>query len=139
MDEARKKMILTYMDILKRVSGRFEFSNALAKDLTVKEVRIIEYIHDQVDVSMQQISEYFSIPPSSATRYIDKLVQKDYIERETSQIDRRKVILKVSEKGMRMLNKRLRLRLETLEKLFGNLSNEEIGTLQNLLQKLIVD
>jgi len=139
MDEARKKMILTYMDILKRVSGRFEFSNALAKDLTVKDVRIIEYIHDQVDVSMQQISEYFSIPPSSATRYIDKLVQKDYIERETSQIDRRKVILKVSEKGMRMLNKRLRLRLETLEKLFGNLSNGEIGTLQNLLQKLIVD
>jgi DNA-binding MarR family transcriptional regulator len=69
------------------------------------------------------------------TRMCDRLVQKDWIQREFNSENRREVLAKITEEGLKLL--------ESIEPAFaqstqylGGLSEEELHTLSDLLDKL---
>ncbi len=69
----------------------------------------------------------------NATRLMDKLCDKSFIERERSESDRRVVYVKITNKGLELLS--------TIDKnnnlsFLENLSNEEAILLSNLLDKI---
>ena len=72
---------------------------------------------------------------SDASRIVDRLVQKGLVSRCTNSKDRRAVDIRISDAGLEILNK-MDVEFITRDFLSHNLSEEEAGTLSDLLDKL---
>jgi DNA-binding MarR family transcriptional regulator len=97
-------MIMKYLEVFREINRKFEFKD---EELTRQDIRLLEYVHKTEDCNMTNFIEYFEIEnPSKATRYIDKLVKNDFIERKPSKTDRRKVILELTPKATEFITKR---------------------------------
>ncbi len=73
---------------------------------------------------------------SDASRIVDRLLLKNLVERKTSKKDKRLVDIKISEKGINILNS-MDATIEThVQKPFENLTMEERETLDQLLDKM---
>lgn len=71
---------------------------------------------------------------SNVSRIIDKLKDKDLVTRKTSKQDRRQVDVKITQKGLDLLDQ-IAIEMEGWEKQLHNISEEEAATLNNLLDK----
>ena len=71
---------------------------------------------------------------SNVSRIIDKLKDKDLVTRKTSKHDRRQVDVKITQKGLDLLDQ-IALVMSDWEKKLHNISEEEAATLNNLLDK----
>lgn len=67
------------------------------------------------------------------TRLIDRLVKKELVTRERSEKDRRVVICKVTEKGLTLLAKMDQPVADMNRKIVGNLDDEQLKNLIDLL------
>jgi len=72
---------------------------------------------------------------SNASRLVDKLFQKGFVNRKISVDDRRQAEVLITEQGLDLL-KKLDEEMPKFEKKFKNLSKEESKLLNNLLDKL---
>ncbi|WP_298370407.1 MarR family transcriptional regulator [uncultured Lutibacter sp.] len=68
----------------------------------------------------------------NSTRLMDKLCDKGLIERERCENDRRVVYVKISEKGLRLLDE---INLDDFDSYLNNLSEKEAKQLNELLDK----
>ncbi len=84
-------------------------------------------------IKVQTIKERMIERAPNATRLMDKLCDKDLIERERCKEDRRVVFIQITEKGLNLLSKiDGNIHLDFL----NNLTTEEAITLSNLLDKI---
>ncbi len=72
---------------------------------------------------------------SNVSRLIEKLRQKGLVQREICPSDRRAVDIKITDKGLKMLQQ-MDQKIQTVQKKLRNLEAEEIETLNKLLDKL---
>lgn len=72
---------------------------------------------------------------SDASRIIDKLEQKGYVERKSCPNDRRSINLLISEKGLSLLES-LDFIDESTKEIFSNLTTAEVEKLNELLDNL---
>jgi DNA-binding MarR family transcriptional regulator len=72
---------------------------------------------------------------SDASRLVERLLKKEFVERCPCHHDRRAVDVVISKKGLALLNK-IDKKRTTLEKFLSNLSDKEILLLNVLLDKL---
>jgi DNA-binding MarR family transcriptional regulator len=72
---------------------------------------------------------------SDASRIIDKLVNKEYVERKICPNDRRNVNILITKQGLALL-KKLDFIDETTQKMLGSLTTKQVNDLNNLLDKL---
>lgn len=72
---------------------------------------------------------------SNASRLVDKLVLSGLVMRQESEGDRRKVDIWITQHGLDLLA-RIDRNFETVEKSFGNISEEEAAELNKILDKL---
>ena len=135
MSENLQRMLDTYFGIVRQVSRILDF---VEDDLTLQEIRILEFVEEFSKNTMGQLSEQFPLPASTATRFVDKLVRKDYLERERLETDRRQVMISVSQKGSQLLKKRTNRRNSFFQKMFSELTQEDIVTLSQIFRKLSV-
>jgi DNA-binding MarR family transcriptional regulator len=75
---------------------------------------------------------------SDASRIVDKLIQKGFVERKESKTDRRNVELLISPSGLKLLESLDHID-ESFDTVFKNLSKDEIKQLNMLLDKLHED
>jgi len=69
-------------------------------DLTLNQCRLILYIHDKNYVELSQVHKWLNIDKSTTTRMIRPLLVNGYIDKFYQFGDKRKIYLKISEKGM---------------------------------------
>ena len=86
---------------------------------------------------MTEIVNSFSLPASTATGIVDRLVKKKYVKRQHSSKDRRKVELQITESGEKAHNNFRMTALTTMDESLSNLSKDEIQEVTNLVRKLI--
>jgi DNA-binding MarR family transcriptional regulator len=130
-------MIMKYLEVFREINRKFEFKD---EELTRQDIRLLEYVHKTEDCNMTNFIEYFEIEnPSKATRYIDKLVKNDFIERKPSKTDRRKVILELTPKATEFITKRNSVIYENFLQVFSKLSDEELKQQITILDKLVID
>lgn len=86
--------------------------------------------------NLSTIQERMVHKNSNAGRLIDKLLLKAYVERSVCELNRRKIEVVITEKGLQKLTEIEPGLIELEEKGTGKLSQEEIGVLNNLLEKL---
>lgn len=72
---------------------------------------------------------------SDASRLVERLKSKGLVEREICPNDRRKVEVKISDKGVELLKSMDDLE-DRFERMFGNIKNSEAKMLNELLDKL---
>lgn len=72
---------------------------------------------------------------SNASRLVDKLLVKEFVVRKASTVDRRKVEVSISLKGLSLLQE-LDKEMEEVIRKFGNISLEEALELNRILDKL---
>lgn len=136
MSQELQQMLDTYFRIVRQVSRLLDFTE---EDVSLREMRIIEFVSDTDEISMGDLSEQFPLPASTATRFVDKLIRRGYLQRRRSKEDRRRVFLTVSDKGFQLLKRREEVRNKFFHRMFSKLNKEEVHLLSEIFKKLIVN
>ena len=90
-------------------------------------------------VNMSTIQAGMISEMSNATRLVEKLRVKGYLTREQSQENRRKVEIKITQKGMLLLTDIDKTQKKHEKKVVKNLTSREIQTLSRLLDKMQIE
>lgn len=118
-----------------------DFNNRLKEfELTGQQARILFYINKEVyegkSVHQNDIESQFGLSKSTVSGIIDRLEKKKFI---TKKRDNKFVDITPTEKSIEMCHKMHSYRQQTVEKLQGNLSEEEKYTLINTIKTLIIN
>lgn len=89
------------------------------------------------EVIMSKISDEINVSMSTATGIIDRLVKKKYLKRERSELDRRIVLIKLTEKGQQTIEDLKDTMSKYLNRIYDVLTDEEIRVLGSIFIKVI--
>jgi|AntRauTorckE5430_2_1112549.scaffolds.fasta_scaffold00185_12 DNA-binding MarR family transcriptional regulator len=106
--------------------------------ITPKQYSILRNLAKEADLafSIQEVRNGLADKMSDASRLIDRLVKKGYLEKFPSKEDRRSNLVCISISGLRIL-KQINARKEELDSLISDrLSEKEISKLNKLLSRL---
>ncbi|GAA4340271.1 MarR family transcriptional regulator [Mucilaginibacter gynuensis] len=106
-------------------------------NLTVQQFNILRILRGQYPkpATINLLKDRMIDKMSDASRIVDRLVQKGLVSRCTNSKDRRAVDIRISEEGLAILSK-MDVDFKAKDLLRSNLSEEEAGTLSDLLDKL---
>ena len=110
--------------------------NQVIKCLTTTELHVIEAI-GQDKITMNELSEKLGITMGTASIAINKLNEKQFIERIRSDEDRRKVFVKLSKKGEMALNYHGNFHSTILEKITENISEKELKAFVKTFETIV--
>lgn len=107
------------------------------KDITVQQYNVLRILRGQHPeyCNLKLIKERMLDRMSDASRIIDKLLAKGYVERKSCPDDRRSINLLITEKGLELL-KSLDFIDEATREIFSSVSREDIERMNELLDKL---
>ena len=106
------------------------------KCLTTTEIHVIEAI-GQDKITMNELAEKLGITMGTASIAINKLNEKQFIERIRSDEDRRKVFVKLSKKGEMALNYHGNFHSTILEKITENIPKEELKAFVTTFETIV--
>jgi DNA-binding MarR family transcriptional regulator len=135
LDDA-KKVILNLMYAQNVIGDKF---NELLKpyDVSAEQYNVLRILRGQkgAAVNMCDIQERMLAKNSNTTRLIDKLLIKDYVTREICPVNRRKMEILITAKGLTLLEE-LDAKVQSHEQTFAsNLTADELQYLNQLLEK----
>jgi DNA-binding MarR family transcriptional regulator len=106
-------------------------------NLTQQQFNILRILRGQYPspATVNLLKERMVDKMSDASRIVDRLVQKGLVSRCTNKKDRRAVDVRISDAGLDILSK-LDVEFKTKDFLAHNLTEEEAGTLSDLLDKM---
>lgn len=106
------------------------------KDITPQQYNVLRILRGQYPepCNLKLVKERMLDRMSDASRIIDKLKTKGFVERRECPNDRRNVDLLITEKGLHLL-KSLDFIDEEFRTIFRNLSSQEVRQLNDLLDK----
>ena len=134
MDEKRQELVHQLIEAIRLLSkpnflmGTSEFN--------LEDFIVLDLLEETGQSSMGEITTKFSLAASTATGIVDRLVRQKLIKREHSKMDRRKVVLELTAKGRRTLQKIWETLMQTMEIPLSLLTEEEIETLVLIIKKL---
>ena len=132
----------------KKTVLNLSYSNIWMKDIITSTLKPFDISNEQFNVlrilrgkkgeaaNLQDIQDRMINKMSNTTRLVDKLIDKDYVERFTCEKNRRKVEIFITKKGLNLLHDIDPIIDKTEEQITKNLSNKELETLNALLTKL---
>jgi len=105
-------------------------------DLTSSQYNILRILKGQYpgSASVNLLKERMLDKMSDASRLVERLRVKGFVERETSKVDRRKVEVIITDAGLELL-KKLEVLETDIEQLLKNVTVEEAELINNLLDK----
>lgn len=106
-------------------------------DMTHSELQIFHLIKQKQGITVKEIAEQLSISPSAVTQVVNKLIEKDFLQKEQSTDDKRSIKLSLSEKSQKIGNKIKKIVFKQLAPIFDTLSDEDLEKYLELNKKLI--
>ena len=106
-------------------------------DLTYTQYIVMMYFWEKRESNVSEISRTLVIDSSTLTPLLRKLEHEGYIERKRSTEDERNLVVKVTEKGLNLREKAVKVP-EKIGKCM-NLTAEEAKTLYNLMYKVLTN
>ena len=97
-------------------------------------LRILRGAHPEF-LSVWEITARMINQMSNASRLVEKLRKKGFVERKTSTEDKRLVDISITRKGLKLL-KQIDQNLSDMQNIFGHLSVEEVEKVSSILDKL---
>lgn len=95
------KMIRDRLDriIIKHI--RSNQSHLLGEDLSLAQMYAVLTIRDQGQVSITELSEILNVSAPSASNMVERLVEKQILDRKPSQQDRRRMVVTIATQAKR--------------------------------------
>ncbi|MCG5216276.1 MarR family winged helix-turn-helix transcriptional regulator [Streptosporangium sp. KLBMP 9127] len=87
------------------------------------------------EVTVGAVAEHMDVDPSTASRLVNDAIAAGFVERETSQIDARRVRLVLSEPGRRVLDAVARFRRSYLDRLIADWEPSDRETFARLITR----
>jgi len=106
-------------------------------DITRQQYNVLRILRGQhpKPASINLIKERMLDKMSDASRIVERLRTKGLLSRELNQSDRRSVCLRISKKGLDLLNS-MEVGVSKFDDLLKNLNPKEVKTLNTLLDKI---
>ena len=98
-------------------------------------LRILRGMHPQ-PATVKLLTERMLDKMSNASRLVEKLKQKDFVERIPCEDDRRRVDISITDKGLRLVAEASEAIESDMEKIHSVLTKEEALQLSDLLDKV---
>jgi MarR family transcriptional regulator, 2-MHQ and catechol-resistance regulon repressor len=125
-------LIFTYHWVVEKIKNLLS-----AEDITLQQYNILRILRGSfpTPLSTLQIRERMLDKMSDTSRIVDRLVAKGLVRKHTSKTDKRLVDVTITDEGRELLTK-LDLHNDELDNIVTSLSEGEMNTLNNLLDKL---
>jgi DNA-binding MarR family transcriptional regulator len=98
--------------------------------------RILIILRDEESITQRELTEKLSIKPASVSEVLAKLANKGYIIRVPSSIDKRTMVISLTEEGRRIADEAYQSRSLRIVEMLSCLEDDEKDTLLSLLEKL---
>ena len=123
--------------------AEIEVTNGMLKTLADHKITAIQFTvlyfvdHNKGDLSSAQLSRRFSMTPQSMSELVSVLEKKKLLKKTVDSFHKRILRLRLTEKGLKLLNDCNHILDSLEEELLGDLSKSEIKTLRKLLGKIL--
>lgn len=101
--------------------------------------RILIILRDEESITQRELTEKLSIKPASVSEVLAKLANKGYIIRVPSSIDKRTMVISLTEEGRRIADEAYQSRSLRIVEMLSCFDDDEKDTLLSLLEKLNTD
>jgi|SRR5690625_2300820 len=105
-------------------------------NVNLTEFAVLEFLYNKGEQPIQVIGKKVLLASSSITYVVDKLEEKDLLERSACPKDRRVIHGRLTEAGKQFMDEVFPQHEEAMAEIFGNLSKEEKEQSITLLRKI---
>ena len=88
------------------------------------------------DLGIKQLAEMLRVTSGAATQHVDSLEKLGLVKRKMSSNDRREIVVEMTGKGKIAYQEMRRTKARILSEVFGELSDSELHTLVELIEKV---
>ena len=106
-------------------------------DVSIPEWRVIAILGRFPGLSAVEVAERTMLDKVAVSRAVTKLIKKGRIDRVFADADKRRSILNLTEEGHKLHDEIATLALDFERDLVEGLSSEELGQLNNLMERLL--
>ncbi|WP_051236609.1 MarR family winged helix-turn-helix transcriptional regulator [Paenibacillus pinihumi] len=140
-----KKISSSYSEVLIRVDEAFrqlrshqlsQWNKVDIAGLGLTQARILLKLEEEGPQKASALAEMLFVTSGAITGLADSLISQGLIMRERGEQDRRVVMLEITDAGRQLVNAIHNKRLQLMEQLVANLTEDEIQELARLLEKL---
>lgn len=105
-------------------------------EITLTEYGILEYLYHKGSSAVNLVCEKVLVQNSAMTYISNKLTEKGLVKRQSDKVDRRRVILSITPKGLKLVESIIPHHDALIKELFSVLSVSQITELSQSLKKL---
>jgi DNA-binding MarR family transcriptional regulator len=117
-------------------SDLFEAVGAL--DLSLTQIKLLHHLEDaEHELTLKQAAELVHVSLPAASRMVDELVRRGFVERREDEIDRRMKRVNVTDDGRAVIRRLNAARLAGLEQFAASLTDPERAALAPALTELL--
>jgi DNA-binding MarR family transcriptional regulator len=133
----RKELIVEFTRSFRYLvrTVRQDFAVEFEGYIPYNEFTVLRVLEDVLTLRVSDVARRLNATNSYVTLTSEKLVQKGYIIRERSNADRRTVYLTLTDEGINLVKKMDEIVYAYYDKTFGDISDEEMITVMNILNK----
>lgn len=128
--------------ILGQVEGAFRellpraHQELLDLDLTAPQLKVVLLLYLNGSARMSELAASLGVTLATASGIVDRLVDRDILERENSREDRRVVVCRLSEKGQQLTDRLYTSGRERARQLLMGLDREKLSRIDEALASL---
>ena len=111
----------------------------LPYDITSAQFKVLIIVAQFKADTPAELCRHLSLDSGSMTRMLDRLEQKQLIERTRSATDRRQVLLALTPAGKAITDQLPQIGAEAMNALLGVLDADEVASLERILSKVLID
>ena len=134
----RKELIVDFTKSFRYLvrTVRQDFAVEFEGYIPYNEFTVLRALEDVLTLRVSDVARRLNATNSYVTLTSEKLVQKGYIIRERNNADRRTVYLTLTTEGINLVKRMDEIVYAYYDKTFGDISNEEMTTVMNILEKI---
>jgi len=124
------------MPVMCKSMVRYE-QNALTKgEVSLPQFWAMSWLNDHTGATMHDLARAMNLKPSTATMLVDRLVELKMIDRDRDGVDRRRVLVRLTARGRKILDEVHSQKRMALQETFRHLNPTERQKYLELIEKL---
>ncbi|MDD3487538.1 MAG: MarR family transcriptional regulator [Candidatus Moranbacteria bacterium] len=104
---------------------------AMDPGITMLQINLLDHIKDNPGIQFRDLCENFLLSPSSVSQLLDRLYEQGFIDREINPDDRRFMLISLTKKGEKTIEK---LKKERLKMMSGIAKFMSAGDIEKMIE-----
>ena len=138
-EEIRVRDAITGLDELILSLGQriLTYFASRSADFTIKEMFLIDVLGSRESATMSELAQILSVPLTTMTSMVTRLVNKGYLDRSRTEEDRRVVLVSLSSEGKEIFRQHRHEYVRTVSEILGDLAEEDQKTILGFIGQVL--